>query len=297
MRNSLFFLFMATLLVLSTTVNAMVIPQPGQQSYDKRPTGSVPDLDQNRDYTGDGIAEQKWCAPTAAADSVWYYGNGGYPNLIPAGINNSAKADALIKSLGGLMGTSDAAGGTTIAGTVAGLQQYFNNNYPGTFTVSWNTAFSLPDNAGAASAQNLWNWMTGELLKGGDILPIIWLAGQNGHQGPPTEDSEIVATKLDSVGGHLVMMSGYNIAQYPGTIDVFDPDDNVPQGIHVFPPPIIAPVNWNLTIVGNTPQGTALAINGGAGGWIVGAIEAIPEPATLCLLGLGVVMMRRKRNV
>ncbi|NIA17429.1 MAG: hypothetical protein GWO86_03675 [Planctomycetes bacterium] len=71
------------------------------------------------------------------------------------------------------MGTSDAAGGTTIAGTVAGLQQYFNNNYPGTFTVSWNTAFSLPDNAGAASAQNLWNWMTGKLLKGGDILPII----------------------------------------------------------------------------------------------------------------------------
>jgi hypothetical protein len=277
-------------------VFALQIPQPQQKSFDKRLSGTIPDLDQNRDYTGNGIAEQTWCAPTAAADSVWYFGKGGYPKLIPAGVNDTVKADNLITALGGLMKTADPKG-TTIANAVNGLQQHFNNNYPGTFTVTWNNAWTLPDNQGAPSAQNLWNWMTTELYNCSDVLPILWLPAQ--HQGPPVDDSEIVQTDLDSVGGHLVMMTGYNIVNYPGTIDIFDPDDNVPQGIHVFPPPNIAPVNWNLAIVGQniSPQGTALSINGGAGGWIVGGIVATPEPTCLLLLGLGAlpVLRRRKR--
>lgn len=81
--------------------------------------------------------------------------------------------------------------------------------------------------------------MTNELLSSEDTLPVIWLPGSGGHQAPPTEDSEIIATNLDSLGGHLVMITGYNIAHYPGTIDAFDSDDNIPQGIHVLPPPNI----------------------------------------------------------
>ena len=292
------FLLLVTVFLGATVAQGVVIPQPPQQSFDKTTTGSIPDLDQNRDYAPPvGVNETTWCAPTASADSVWYFGKGGYPNLIPAGANDIAKADALIIALGGLMGTADP-NGTTIANTVNGLQQYFNNNYPGVFTVSLHTAWTVPDNAGAPSAINLWNLMTNELYSCSDVLPIIWFpgAGPGQHQNPPSDDDEIINTNLDSIGGHLVMMTGYNIANYPGTIDIVDPDDNIPASTHIFPPNVV-PVNWNLAIVGGSPQGTALSINGGAGGWIVGAIVATPEPATLALLLVGgLVILGRKRS-
>ncbi len=279
----------------ASIVKADLIPQPPVNTFDKRLTGSIPDLDQNRDFTGDGVAEQTWCAPTASADCVWYLGGKGYPNLIPAGANNVAKADALISALGGLMGTADPQG-TTINNCVNGLQQYLNNAYPNTLQVSLFTAWSVLDNAGQPSAQNLWNIMTNELYLCHDVLPIIKLPQQGNPPIPPTSDNEIMDMNLDSVGGHLVMMTGYNIVNYPGSIDIFDPDDNVPAGVHVFPPPLIAPVTWNLAFVGASPQGTALSINGGAGGLIVGAISVTPEPATMVLLGLGALALIRRQK-
>lgn len=287
--------FILAIAASSIDVSAATIAQPLQQQYDKTLTGTIPDLDQNRDYTGDLVAEQNWCAPTAAANSVWYFGSGGFPNLIPAGANNDVRADSMIKILGALMGTNDP-NGTTVANAVAGLQQHFDNNYSGSFSVSWNSAFSLLDATSNPSAQNLWNWMTTSLLSSADVLPIIWLPwnGQNGHQGAPSEDSGVVQTKLDSLEGHLVTMTGYDIQTYPGSINVLDPDDQVGVG-HTWPPNT-NPLQWNLTIAGSAPQGTALAINGGAGGWIVGAIVAVPEPSMILPLSVSLLLIARRKK-
>jgi len=262
---------------------AVVIPEPPQQTFDKTadPCTTIPDLDQNRDYTGDGIAETKWCAPTASADCLWYYGSYSYPLLIPAGANDIDKADTMITSLGGLMGTSDAAGGTTIAGAVAGLQAYYNASYPGVFDVNVYTAWTFPDGTGAPSAKNLWNWMSNNLYDCNDVLPILWLPG--GQYGdppvPPTDDSAIWDTPLDSISGHLVMMTGYDYSPDPNTITVYDPDDDA-DGAHAFPPgpPAPLPVTSNVNSIGYSPEGTALALGDGSI-LIVGAIISVAGEA------------------
>lgn len=296
--------FFVSLLFAAIALAQGIVPGPNQNNFDKTQFGTFPDLDQNRDYAVPwGVVETTWCAPTASANSVWYFGKGNYPNLLPAGMNNSAIADALITSLGGLMGTADP-NGTTIANTVNGLQTYFNNNYPNTFTVTWNSAFSLPDPFGNPSAQNLWNWMSSELEKCEDVLPIIWLpfnpGDGSGYQGPPYDNESgeqaVEQTHLDSCNGHLVTMTGYNWAN-PMTINIIDPDDNIPAGVHIFPPNV-NPVLWNLALAGNSPQGTALSINNGLGGWIVGAITAspIPEPSALLFIGCSAVLFALKRR-
>ncbi|MDH4203739.1 MAG: GEVED domain-containing protein, partial [Phycisphaerae bacterium] len=270
MKKKLAILLLLT--VCTFTVQAVVIPQPPVLNFDKTATGTIPDLNQKRDYDGDSNPEAKWCAPTASADSVWYYGSGSYPLLIPAGANDPAKADTLISTLGGLMGTSDASGGTTTTNCVNGLQAYYNSKYPGAFGVSLVTAWTFPDGGGQPSAKNLWNWMTNNLYDCNDVLPII------SYQGAPTSESGIPDI-LDSVNGHLVMMIGYNYpTPNPDTITIYDPGDAAVGGAHAFPPgpPNPAPVTYTLTPVGTSPEGTAL--DTGTSGFIVGAIISGPLP-------------------
>jgi hypothetical protein len=307
MKRFLWLPVLVAVLLVASAAPAIIIPQPGQLQYNKDVPARIPDLDQNRDYTGDGNAETKWCAPTAAANSVWYFGKKNWPELIPAGANDTARADALITALGGLMGTNDLAGGTTIAGTVAGLQQYFINNTATPFTVTWSHAWTFPTAAGAPSVVNLWNWMTTELLASEDVLPILWMPGANGQMPvPPTDDSQVVVTPLDSISGHLVTQTAYNLAGYPGSITVHDPDDAAVGTGHVFPPVGAGPpgkVTYNLTIVG-PGQGTALWLTNPAGSLhnalIVGAISAspVPEPSMLLLVGpaLGALLLRMRRK-
>ncbi len=293
--------FLTALLVATAALAQGPIPGPNNNVFDKDVPARFPDLDQNRDYTNDGVAETKWCAPTAAANSVWYFGNAGYPELIPNGVNNTAKADALITALGGMMATSDAAGGTTIGNCVAGLQGYFNANTTTPFTVNVVTAWTFLDGGFNPSAQNMWNFMCCELERCQDVLPIIWLPGAGGYDGPPEDDSQVGITELDSIGGHLVTMTAFNWPLPGGTMTIHDPDD-MPVGTgHFFPAvPAASKVTWNLATAGWSPQGTGLAINGGAGGWVVGAIIAcpIPEPSMLLPLvpGIGMLVLRARKR-
>jgi len=259
------------------------IPQPPLQTYDKTTTGTIPDLDQNRDYVPPPGPEQKWCAPTASADCVWYYGSGSYPNLIPPGASDPCKADTMITNLGALMATSDAAGGTTVPNAEAGLQAYYDGQYPGAFFVNVYTAWTFPDPTGAPSASNLWNWMTNNLHDCNDVLPILWLPGGQQPQ-PPSSDSQVIwDTPLDSITGHLVMMTAYDYTQNPDQITIYDPDDDV-DGAHAFPGSIPAPlpVTSGVTPVLNPagPGTTALSTNpdGFSPPWIVGAIISGPGP-------------------
>ena len=78
-------------MLMTSAAQALVVPPPQQPIFDKDVPARLPDLDQNRDYTGDQIPETTWCAPTAAANSVWYFGQSGYPELIPAATINPSK--------------------------------------------------------------------------------------------------------------------------------------------------------------------------------------------------------------
>jgi hypothetical protein len=284
--NTLFRIHFAPLMVLLLCIAAaqsVVIPPPPVATFDKTVGNTIPDLNQNRDFTGDGVPETKWCAPTASADCVWYFGKKAYPNLIPPGANDTAKADAMISALGNMMGTNDAAGGTTIMGCVNGLQNYYNGPYPGTFNVGLFTAWTFPDDTGQPSAVNLWNFMTTALQNCDDVLPIIKYGP---GAVPPTSESDIYDLPLDSQSGHLLMMIAYNLNLNPDTITNYDPDDD-PTGAHAFPMGIPAPVPVTSTVrpVGFSPQGTALTLApaGIAPPYIVGAIisTAVQQPPQL----------------
>ena len=278
-------IFLLVLLLCVVAAQAVVIPQPPVLTFDKTTTGTIPDLNQKRDYEVplDGAAEQKWCAPTAAADSVWYYGKGSYPNLIPAGANDNAKADNLIMALGTMMGTSDAGGGTSTNGppppsAVEGLQQYYDSVYPGQFTVGLVTAWTFLDGTGAPSAVNLWNWMAGRLYDCNDVLPIISF----GAAAPQNEYD--IPEYLDTTSAHLVMMTAYSYnAPNPDTITVYDPDDAAALAAHAFPMSVPAPVPVTSTVIPTGPaaQGTALSLNvdGVSPPFIVGAIISGPNGA------------------
>ncbi|MFC1676530.1 GEVED domain-containing protein [Planctomycetota bacterium] len=267
-------LFCVFLLFGAIATQALDVPPPPVAVFDKVPTGQIPDLEQKRDYEMplDGNPEQKWCAPTAAADSVWYYGKGAYPNLIPAVGGDIANADALIQTLGSppFMNTSDAAGGTQVFMAVSGLWGYYNSIYPATFNAQLFTAYNLPDAVGAPSAQNLWNMMTNNLYDCNDVLPIIQFGGN-----PPTSHDQIeYDLYIDTANSHLVMMVAYDDTD--PNMDIYDPDNNNPQG-HAFPP--MAPANpdpTNLSI--STLPGNVISLNadGVSAPWIVGAIISGP---------------------
>ena len=88
--------------------------------------GYMPDFDQNQDFTGDPAIEQNYCAPTAEANSLWWFAQK-YPDreVVPVGMT----PQALIQLLAWLMDTNGQRTGNLHAGTYvddeqAGIDEY-----------------------------------------------------------------------------------------------------------------------------------------------------------------------------
>ena len=257
-----------------------------------------------------------YCAPTVAADCLYYFGKSGHANLLqgnpwgpdnPAGpppVANGADAgaNAIIGNLAALMNTN-ANTGTTVANMVAGLDNYLETNDPFAGPNSWNTQAVLNTDAGM-TAQLLWDYMKDELHKCEDVLVLIsW------PNGPPvgTSGSEYQYDQPDSSAppgsiGHAMTMVGFNdLVAGNESIYVNDPANNLIQ-----PPPgggWRARHNWggeyanyavSLNNVTNTIDFQILGKTASIYGVVT--TSPVPEPATLALLTLGWITLLRRRT-
>jgi len=117
-----------------------------------------------------------YCAPTAAADNVWWFGEHGFSLLNQGGTSGSdVTATAIITSLGTLMNTSPTTG-TADNNIRNGLAAYLDFFYPFRFDVKLVYASGL--GGGAA----LWDFMRANLNQNDGVIPLItWDTANAGH--------------------------------------------------------------------------------------------------------------------
>jgi hypothetical protein len=202
-----------------------------------------------------------WCAPTAAADGIYWLGQSN-PSLLqgyPSG--NNTDASAIITQLGAFMGTTPD-GGTSAAGIVTGLDTYLGLYGGGQ---AYGVTLTYADQAGGGL--NLLEDMENDLLAGQDILALItWNSGNTGH---------------------VVDMTGWN----PGGITANDPGTGEYQLIW-------SNENLTATTTGYGANGIGVSYASGTGviGGFVGIdpVTPVPEPGTFILVGLGVTFLTHR---
>jgi hypothetical protein len=203
-----------------------------------------------------------WCAPTAAADGIYWLSQYN-PSLLQGYLpGDNIGASAIISQLGADMGTTPY-GGTSAAGMVSGLHNYLGL-YGGGQAYSVSVTYAM-DLIGGGS--NLLEDMELDLMAGQDVLPlIIW------------NNSNI---------GHVVDMTGWNTSG----ITIKDPDANPSQLFW-------SDEDLTATITGTGADGIGISYDGGGviEGFvdITGPASSAPEPGTFILVGLGVTVLSRR---
>jgi hypothetical protein len=141
-------------------------------SWDKL---GVPDFSQS--------AREEWgnsyCAPTAVANSIWYYSTHGYSGLTP-GLQweDDDDATAVIQDLGTRMGTTNP-GGTNPGSMRDGWQNYCNHYYPQSGWPHFATRLLWVEDFD--SSPDFWEYMKEELWRCEDVVPLVYWHGGGGH--------------------------------------------------------------------------------------------------------------------
>jgi hypothetical protein len=248
MKRMLALLALAVFLVVST-----VSAQPMLAAWDKL---GVPDFSQ---YAL-GAWGDNWCAPTAAASSIWYFSQNGYPDLVPGTGTDNEKANTLISAVGAEMGTSPDTG--TPDGCIRdGWQNYMDDCYPPGPGQGFTTRLVYAANIGGGQA--LWDFMKGELYRGQDVMPLV---------------------SWDTSGGHAITMVGWDSEGTNGSISINDPGNNDEH-------------DWSgeyldVSINGFIPSGIQLAWDGSSG--VIDAMVVtcpVPEPSVAILFGSGLLFI------
>jgi len=239
------------LITLVTVLSARALPI----SYTS--SGLTPDFGQEYLSAWGG----GWCAPTAAADGIYWLSQGNPALLQGYSVGNNTGASTIISELGAFMGTTPS-GGTSAAGMVSGLETYvglFGGGH------AYSVSLTYADLIGGGS--NLLADMELDLMAGQVVLPLIAWNGSN--------------------TGHAADMTGWNSAG----ITINDPFTDVNH---------LNWSNENLTAntTGYTSDGIGISYVTGSGvieGFVdIGGAPSVPEPGTLFLVGLGMTFLSHR---